>query len=311
MKRKFKYMFNTKTKITSVILSSLICSSQIISANPVPNKKIHDTSKKISYENKESWISANRGKLGILTGMFVIPGITTVGLMGLAKLGCTFSNELYKTMLETKHFKLENNKYTPQQRGLAWCWLACLEGIYRSHGKENITQEYIHKQLGMKDLYFYILRFNAQPLGEALKIIRDKINECSKDFKFVTATIKSNSANIIEKSILDYYNKIGKKPFSTVDSLVMPESGDGRKMFHMVNIVNIDEKTKEITIEDPQIGMSRKQSLTDFCQSYSRQLLEVSDIIPLQTIVPRTLNIPDNIRYIDSDESIVKITEDN
>ncbi len=302
-------MFNTKTKITSVILSSLICSSQIISANPVPNRKIHDTSKEISYENKESWISAHRGKLGILTGMFV-PSIATVGIIGLAKLGCIVSNELYKTMLQNKGFTLKNNKYTPQQRGLTWCWLACLEGIYRYYSQGNITQEYINEKItGMKDLYFYIFRFNTQSLGGNLKLLRNKINKCSQDFKFVTATIQSNNANIIEKSILDYYNRIEKQPFSIVDSLVLQEVGDERKVFHMVNIVDINEGTHEITIEDPQIGMSRKQSLENFCRSYPDQLLEMSDIIPLQTIVPRKLNIPDNIQYVENDESIFKMLQ--
>lgn len=175
--------------------------------------------------------------------------------------------KVYVGKLKEK-FNVTPNVFTKKQEGLMWCWIACLEGMYKFSGVE-ISQEDIVRALYHKEpSYFNLLRLQGKPFGALPKDYRRSINSLNKSLRLNKAMIYfrgSKDVDALKDCIIDYYNSIGKKAFGITDNFAFGKSGNSY-VLHMVNVVNITEN--DITIEDPQSGLSRTQNLRDFCRCY-------------------------------------------
>lgn len=288
-----------KTKLLSLVLSAATVGLPITYA---ANSKPENSSK---IQKNKSWIKKHRGKLGIAAG-------TLMGSIGLPVSLISFyllANKLaegpltkaYIEELETKFGTLSENQYTPKQRGTMWCWAACLEGLYNYYKKEknienNVTQEDIVTAVGgINPLPLNCLRLQGLPANTFyLPKFFKEVNSLNDRLILKTALIKSRKKETIKNSILNYYDTIGKVPFSIDISTI-------ENLYHFINITNINSEENKITIEDPAIGMSYTTSFDNFIETqYVSSSIEMP-AISMMSIVdkndPRTINIPTEIFY--------------
>ena len=81
-----------------------------------------------------------------------------------------------------KCFVAEPNKFTERQKGLAWCWIACFQGLFKYHGI-NLSQEYISKKIFKTDPEYFEIQRN-----KSLHCINcDMIKDVSDAINYISA----------------------------------------------------------------------------------------------------------------------------
>ena len=251
---------------------------------------------KIKEWCKEHWVVS--GVIGYNILNLALAGIN-IGTFNLRLRSC---EKIYEDLLKQK-FCITPNRFTKKQEGIGWCWIACLQGIYKYNGFE-ISQENIYKAIYHKNpSYFSAKRNQGLPIGILFKSITGAINSINKNFKFNKAMIYYRDVKdlkSIENCIMDYYNSIGKKAFAIVDSFV-----GGQSSLHLVNVVDITGEM--ITIEDPQSGLSRTEKLQDFCKRYYPRIMKVTPIIEMVSLVKHNFKIAPEINYFCREDSCKEI----
>lgn len=172
------------------------------------------------------------------------------------------------------------NEFTPKQEGAWWCWLACLCGLLKAQDiktpEENeITQEWMFEKIFKKrppKSYGSRKQGGASVCWESSRLI-EFINSLSISccYKYAEAycSIYPENPKItalnVEKIILDFYEKTGKRPFSTdIDKPISSSIG------HAVNVSKIYERQGEnwLVYEDPLSGVQSERKLKDWCKNY-------------------------------------------
>ena len=128
---------------------------------------------------------------------------------------------------------------------------------------------------------------------------KSKLNRC---LVYVgTKNTEGEKVERIKRTIINYYRSTGNKIFAIHDSFNCSAQKDGLVMIHFVNIVNVDEKNNTMTIEDPQSGLSRKETIDDFCKRYFYEngILTKSPVIEMMSIVDSNNQLPDYCYSID------------
>ncbi len=173
---------------------------------------------------------------------------------------------------------LSRNEFTPKQEGAWWCWLACLCGLLKAQNVRTpegneITQEWMYEKIfKKKPAKFYHSREQGTDsvYFDSLRLI-DFINSLSVSrYKFgvVRCSVFPENPEItvsnVEKIILDFYEKTGKRPFMTdLDKPILSSIG------HVVNISKIYSKQDEkwLVYEDPLSGTQSERKLKDWCEN--------------------------------------------
>lgn len=193
---------------------------------------------------------------------------------------------------------VEENSITPRQEGTAWCSIACLTGLLHDKGYTNVTQKDIYKKtykpwfgvpffecnrtkgvlasapLSKKEMVeqnqydtnLYRSYLTWSMLGTIYQSQFDQYvknisnNSLRYQLLYVPYNTKENDIANAIKNILSKYNKI-----SILDGYVASKSN--KFIQHFVNIVNIDNNI--ITVEDPQIGLSRREEIIDFVRGHT------------------------------------------
>ncbi len=295
--------YNFFNKYLSVLLSAVITGPALFQPVHCIDTELDDVILKIEEDNpsimskikewcKEHWIVSGVIRSSILT--LALAGIN-VGTLSLLS---RYSEKIYEDLLKQK-FCTTPNKFTKKQEGIRWCWIACLQGIYKYNGFE-ISQENIYKAIFNKaPSYFSVKRAQGLPVGILPKGCTAAINSININFKFNKAMIyyrDFEDLKSIENCIRDYYNSIGKKAFAIVDSFI-----SGKSSLHFVNVVDITGEM--ITIEDPQSGLSRTEKLQDFCQRYYPKIMRVTPIIEMVSLVKHNFKIAPEINYFCREDS--------
>lgn len=202
------------------------------------------------------------------------------------------------------------NQYTKKQEGITWCWLACIQGLLKYH-KIDLSQEDMFKMIFKTNpKYFEVERREPLYAGVMLKIANSPISSSlnNNGFKLRGGLIRAcdfDNGNQIREIILDYYNSIGNQPFCIIDSFAgaQQQTGSGLRLIHLVNVVNIDTTDNTITIEDPQIGLSRTENLNDYCDRYFVDGKVFHDTIDMFSLAGVDDDVPDQICYFRNSDS--------
>lgn len=208
-----------------------------------------------------------------------------------------------------KNNHIEKNKYTCVQEGKAWCWLACIQAMLKNAkgGSIKSQEELYTKMLGRKPAPFQTVRyirfnFVDDDIRNAISNMSGGESKLNKCLVYVgTKHSEEERVKRIKQTIINYYRSTGKKIFSIRDSFNNKIWGDSSIPFNFVNIVDIDENSNIMTIEDPQSGLSRKETIDDFCKRYFYEdgILTKSPVIEMMSIVDSNNQLPDYCYSID------------
>lgn len=173
---------------------------------------------------------------------------------------------------------LSRNEFTPKQEGAWWCWLACLCGLLKAQNVRTpegneITQEWMYEKIFKQKpakSYYSRKQGSASVDWDCVGFI-EFINSLSASrYKFgvvycgVFPENPEITASNVEKIILDFYEKTGKRPFMTdLDKPISSSIG------HVVNISKIYSKQDEkwLVYEDPISGTQSERKLKDWCEN--------------------------------------------
>ncbi|MDR1240702.1 MAG: hypothetical protein LBK29_02360 [Oscillospiraceae bacterium] len=248
-------------------------------------------------ERAKSWISGEIKRIAIGT-------VATVALTGLA---IVLENESRKYRVEQyaselrKTFNVVDNVFTKKQEGVGWCWIACLQGMYKHKGIE-LSQEHIFRAIFNRNPeYLESRRTEKLIIGTTAPnhLVRS-INSLNTNYEYNKAIIHINGRRdetAIKNSILDYYNLIGRTVFAIIDSFTGSFAVNDIIVVHFVNVTNISEDA--ITLEDPQTGLSRTEKLQDFCQRYyTSGIIGSAPMIEMYSVTASGLNLATETHYV-------------
>lgn len=309
-------------KCIAVLLTTAISSPVALQPTYGIDTKSISSSIKLKSSNAKEWIKNHLLISGATTVMCTVGCANTLNMLrnGISIASLTMRNKaLVKKYIESfnntfKNNNIEKNKYTCVQEGKAWCWLACIQAMFKeaSGGSIKSQEELYTKMLGRKPAPFQTIRSEYLMMGLMNNNIKNaissmsggnsRINKCMVHvgiggFKEeITKKIKK-----IEEIIINYYNSTGKKIFAIHDSFNCSAQKDGLVMVHFVNIVDIDENSNIMTIEDPQSGLSRKEKIYDFCKRYFYEggVLTKSPAIEMMSIIDSNNQLLDDCYSID------------
>lgn len=300
--------FNFFNKSLALLLSTVIFGSTSFQTVHCSNVKSSDTVKVSEKDDKSNalsevgeWLKRHWLISGLTSGVtsgiiwskFLKLGLSIVCLSAIVK-----HDETKLVDVLNQKFYMTPNKFTKKQEGLAWCWLACLQGLYRYNDIE-ISQEDIYKAIFHENpSRFNVTRGEYLPMGPWSKSFFNSINSLNDNVKLNKATIYYRDVydlESIENCIKDYYNSIGERAFSIIDNVFSGIRVENTFVLHFVNVVNITDGN--ITIEDPQTGLSRTESLKEFCERYSFGMMSVSPIIQMMSLVDVDSKMTSEINY--------------
>lgn len=183
---------------------------------------------------------------------------------------------------------IEENILTKRQEGVAWDWLACLQGILEARGIKKSQKELFKGITGNSPGWFETTR------NGALKETHDKsllwtfsklVTFSNKDVDFVAAQkyiskefklhLWKYKISVFEDNtdkICDYIKETYKnnnKPFAICDNLKIWTNGLDVSFMQMVNVVEI--QGDYITIESPITGLRRTERIYDFAKRYNEK----------------------------------------
>lgn len=205
-----------------------------------------------------------------------------------------------KSIIQTIGKKHRLNKYTKKQEGKFWCFYSCAQGLLKYNNVEIKQSKLFKLFIGKSPEWFWITRKVCPKTIVEDNIINNinlilKENNISKSLNYWKITFakwpKSMTKEELDKhlrngvsrkkwlktKIIKFYQENGKQPFCSYDSIFKN---------HAVNIISIDEDNEEITIEDPQSGISRVEKLEEYC----RKIILIRNDIELITISDNSNN---------------------
>lgn len=178
--------------------------------------------------------------------------------------------ESYKKKNFIKKFGETKAETVEKQQGRLWDWAACLVSIIKTKNKDaKISQKDFVKAVMGKPAFFEHNRMEAPPTKCFYDVaLRTALDNVVKDYglSFERALIEfpnKPKTEVVQKSIVDFYNKTAKKsPFVISDSYFY----ESAPYTHFVLVTKIEGEN--MTIEDPETGLKRVQPLSAFCGGY-------------------------------------------
>lgn len=306
-------------KALSLSLASIMSFSSVANATSFAstNSKVSSMSnietgkiEKLKEWSKKHWILT-----GSLVNGAVGAGVLAVGIpssIGLA----TIKSELNTRAvahIQSKKLDTKPNKYTRKQEGIAWCWLACLQGIYKYNNVEVSQEDIFKKIFKVSPKYFEVQRLDIISAGGVMpKSFVSSVNSIKPELKYNKAIIhthndKKTGSVAIKNAILDYYNSVGKSAFAILDNFAGMLSGGSKYLGHVVNVVEINTDSNEIRIEDPATGLSRKENLDEFCENYyDSNMMNLMPMVEMFSVASSRLNLPVETHYFTNGSEYTK-----
>ena len=306
-------------KPLALALSTSIALNTTFAINSTANRKIDIN--EISYSEK---IIRNIKSAGNKVAGFTKkhPVLTTIVELVAGVAGVT-ANALYYNHCIKNYEKMYREKFgdtvkensiTPRQEGGQWCAIACLTGLLHDKGYTDVTQKDIYKKtykpwfgvpffecnrtkgglafapLSKKEMVeqnqydtnLFMSYLTCSMLGTIYQSQLDQYvknisgNQLRYQLLYIPYILNDNKMATAIKSIIGKYQKIS----------ILDEFSLHRDTLHFVNIVNIENDF--ITVEDPQIGLSRREKIKDFVGSYGRYRASILFTIRKTPILSKT-----------------------
>lgn len=304
-------------KCIAVLLTTSISSPVALQPTYGIDTKSISSSIELKLSNAEEWIKDNLELSGLVTFGILCAGYVSGYMLRVASWTMR-DKALLKKYVENfnKTFKnndVKKNEHTCIQEGATWSWLACIQAMLKEadSGSLKSQKEIYTKMFGVKPTWFKATRYSRfnfvdDDIRNAIGDMSGGKSKLNRYLVYVdTEHSKEERVKIvgrIKQTIIDYYHSTGKKIFSIRDSFNNEIWRDSSIPFNFVNIVDIDENNNNtMTIEDPQSGLSRKETIDDFCKRYFCRdgILTKSPVIEMMSIVDSNNHLPNYCYSID------------
>lgn len=293
-------MLNQKSKLfnksLAVLLSTVIAGSTAFQPTYGIDTKCVVSAVKSKFSSAKEWIKNHlliSGAISMLGGAYLVPIVCKGARVAVLTINSKCGEKVYMNSFNKVFDNVSTNKYTSKQEGVGWCWIACIQGMFKNLGINVSQKEIFNKIYGTNPSLFKALRLNCMPAGSLSKKTVNSINNIHSGYKLNKCMVYMDNINNekdgierIKKSIKEYRKLINNNVFAIYDSFACSFFENGSALLHFVNVVDIDDNDN-ITIEDPQSGLSRIEKLDTFCARYyeNEGLLSGFPVIEMMSIV--------------------------
>lgn len=262
-------MKKLKNKILSIILSAGIVSASSVAISTKASGLNINLNYEVSHRDME--------RLTPSALAFTLATTVAIGVITFTTWLLSEYNTNSRLERETFGDNLKDNIYTEKQKNINWSFIACLQGLYKMRGYNNISQNEIYQKL----FGTYPQDSRGYNCFKNIAYVPDRpfvhsVNNILPGLNLTQVVINTNKSLIGYSSydnnrIYQLMNKL-KEIYRRCNRFAIVDSFRGYTKINEYNIINysnvINISGDYITLENSVTGKTRTESLYNFCKRY-------------------------------------------